>query len=234
MNLYCLHGFLGNGKDWSMLSALKDVEIIAPDLFMEESPLLPLWDWADAFHQKYIEGKAPGLLVGYSLGGRLAMHLLAKFASSFFGAVIISAHPGLSGQSLKSARLKEDARWADDFEKASWDSLMERWNARSVFVSDVSTPTREEKSLKRARLAEALRIWSLGNQDNLKEAIEQVELPILWMAGERDQKYAEIARKMRLAHLESQILIVNESGHRIPWHQPEAFREKIEIFINTL
>src|ERR1700722_16825830 len=96
MCLYALHGFLGLPSDWThlfkqMSTPLID-EIHAVDLFVEDPVALNVW----GRNLKVPSTSGPRILLGYSLGGRLAMHALLGQTSKWDAAVMISAHPGLS------------------------------------------------------------------------------------------------------------------------------------------
>src|SRR6476661_7376674 len=99
--IHALHGFLGLPRDWDLFeSAVQDhrgrpVRLVKHNLWEELAALddKSLRSWAREFNSN-IEGK--NILVGYSMGGRLAMHALIDDHTKWSGAVFISAHPGLA------------------------------------------------------------------------------------------------------------------------------------------
>jgi len=140
--LYALHGFLGKPSDWKDLFQKSDLQTIhAVDIFNAFS-LDSLTDWIEGFNQS-IERKRAGslrVLMGYSLGGRLALHALFQNPTLWDAAIIISAHPGLSSDNEKHQRLSIDEEWACRFENEPWDELMQAWNSRDVFSGDGFKP----------------------------------------------------------------------------------------------
>ena len=153
------------------------------------------------------------VLLGYSMGGRLALQLLER--QRFARAIIVSA--GLNAPD-DERRLRDEA-WARRFESEEWSPLMQAWNAQAVFGGHVVK--RQERDYNRAELARQLREWSPAVLPPPR--LEEIETPVLWIAGERDAKYVEVARRAvsRLPHAE--LWICPEAGHRVPWEQPQLF-----------
>ncbi|MEC7840022.1 MAG: alpha/beta fold hydrolase [Chlamydiota bacterium] len=221
--LTCLHGFLGTPSDWDFLPY---ENIVKPNLF--SSPPRPFCSWAKQFNQNL--PKADNILLGYSLGGRLAIHAMIDAPQKYSCAIIISSHYGLKNEQEKLERLEKDASWAKAFQNDSWDVLMEKWNNQGVFNDKV---IRRERDYNRNNLAEAMLTWSLGEQLYLKKEVERLKIPILWIAGENDRKFKLIAQSLSLSHPESVIWIAKESGHRVPWQQQAIFLKQIDNFILT-
>jgi 2-succinyl-6-hydroxy-2,4-cyclohexadiene-1-carboxylate synthase len=162
------------------------------------------------------------VLLGYSMGGRLALDLLQR--KRFDEAVIISA--GLNAPD--EARKQRDEEWARRFESEEWSSLMRAWNAQEVFGGHVVD--RREEDFDRAKLARQLREDSPAVLP--PPQLERIETPVLWIAGERDPKYIDIARRAvaRLPHAE--LWICPNAGHRVPWEQPDALVSRLRVFLD--
>jgi len=161
------------------------------------------------------------VLLGYSMGGRLALQLLER--ERFTKAVIVSA--GLNA--ADEDRRARDERWARRFESDEWSSLLRDWNAQPVFGGHVVE--RFERDYDRRELARQLREWSPAVLPPPR--LESIETPVLWIAGERDARYVEIARRAvaRLPHAE--LWICPDAGHRVPWEQPALFVERLRAFL---
>lgn len=162
------------------------------------------------------------VLMGYSMGGRLALQLLER--QTFDAAIIISA--GLN--TPDETRKQRDEEWARRFESEEWSSLMRAWNAQEVFGGHVVE--RREEDFDRAELARQLREYSPAVLP--PPNLESIETPILWIAGERDAKYVEIARHAvpRLPHAE--LWICPGAGHRVPWEEPDALVSRLRAFLD--
>lgn len=232
-NIHALHGFLGRSSDWDSLS---HSAIIPYDLFQigEPSDQLQMPDWAAKFYHHLPTNPKKKILMGYSLGGRLALHALMQNPSYWDGAIIISAHPGLPSEEVKRERIEQDAQWAKRFEQEPWEELMHSWNARSVFCNSIKTFERKEIDYNRALLANTLRFWSLGSQELFVNALAKINIPILWVAGEKDFAYTSLAQSLSFKHSESKIWIASNSGHRVPWEAPHAFKEVMDQYIQRI
>jgi 2-succinyl-6-hydroxy-2,4-cyclohexadiene-1-carboxylate synthase len=221
MNLTALHGFLGRPRDWTDLfhGHLLQDNLQAEDIFAQYTP--SMWQWAKNFNAKQtkIDKK---VLLGYSLGGRLALHALISNPEVWSSAVIVSAHLGLNSLEKKN-RLAIDEKWANRFEVDPWNELMNDWNHLDVFKHDSFHFERDEKNYSRETLSAILKKWSLSQQDDLHQDVSNLPMPILWIAGAEDVVYARQSMQLRLCHPRSQIWIVPEAGHRVPWQHPEKF-----------
>jgi 2-succinyl-6-hydroxy-2,4-cyclohexadiene-1-carboxylate synthase len=161
------------------------------------------------------------VLLGYSMGGRRALQLLER--ERYDRAVIVSA--GLNAP--EDARRARDETWARRFESEEWSSLMRDWNAQPVFGGHVVQ--RREEDYDRRELARQLREWSPAVLP--PPQLESIATPVLWVAGERDAKYVEVARRAvaRVPHAE--LWICPNAGHRVPWEQPQAFVSRLREFL---
>lgn len=151
--------------------------------------------------------------MGYSLGGRLALHALIDSPQQWSEAIIISAHPGLA-EGVRAKRREEDAIWAKRFLEEPWSDVLQAWNNREVFAHDKPV-VRKEQNFSRSLLAQALTTWSLGNQKDLAEAIGKLPMPITWVVGEYDTKFVSEAMRLSFANPSSRVIIVPGAGHRI-------------------
>jgi 2-succinyl-6-hydroxy-2,4-cyclohexadiene-1-carboxylate synthase len=206
--IWCLHGFLGRGADWDFLRHA-GFDIRAPSLFGGDS--------LDDLHPA-----ADDILLGYSMGARLALHLLQTHPVA--GAVLVS-----TGVDIPAVGRRElDQTWALRFESEPWQSVVEAWNAQPVFGGRANPLVRNESDYDRHALAAALRQWSPAV---LRMSLHGVAVPTLWIAGEEDAKYAAAARRAAEQLPGAQLWICPGAGHRVPWEQPERFIERLRAFL---
>ncbi|HEX7149959.1 MAG TPA: alpha/beta fold hydrolase [Thermoanaerobaculia bacterium] len=207
--IWCLHGFLGLPSDWDLLPFPHR----APNLFTGGLAELE-------------EATPDDILLGYSMGGRLALGELLQ--RRFRKAIIISS--GLNLDEKREQRRADDDAWARRFEgDEPWWSLMKDWNTQPVFAGHEQP--RNEGDFDRRRLAQALRDWSPGNLEPLAPRLGEIDIPVLWIAGERDVKYiVEGSRAVSLLP-QGELWVCPRAGHRVPWERPEAFLARLRPFL---
>ncbi len=230
--LYAIHGFLGAPSDWDVLTPFVfTLNIIAKDIFKVSPPEGGFEKWAEKFNQNAKEKEATHrVLLGYSLGGRLALHALLQKPSLWSAAIFISSHPGLDDQRQREHRINEDCVWSKRFQNDSWMSLMSDWNSRLIFHNTFE-PVRQESAYSRKQLSEALFHWSLGKQEFLWPQLVQVRTPVLWLTGENDASSWSKYQTGPFVNPRSEVKIIPGAGHRALWDQPKLIGESIYNFI---
>lgn len=204
MVLTALHGFLGLPSDWDFLRKA--------GIAVETPPLDAIPSRGD-------------VLLGYSMGGRLALHALLAGAQ-YERAVIVSASLGIEDRVAREERQRIDERWARMFEKQPWARVMSEWNAQPVFGGHAMK--REERDFDRRELARLLRQWSPGVLPSVAWRLHEIHIPILWIAGEKDAKYVAEGQRAVSQLPNGELWICPGAGHRVPWEQPERFVERLQ------
>jgi 2-succinyl-6-hydroxy-2,4-cyclohexadiene-1-carboxylate synthase len=153
------------------------------------------------------------------------------------GAVIVSAHPGLEDRAERVARMERDAEWAAKALKGEWREFLEEWNGQAVLkdcgsrIADCGLEMADRAKLegRRRSVARSFVDWSLGVQEPLWGRLGEIGCPVLWVAGERDGKFSELAgRAVESGGFGS--WIAPGAGHRVPWESP-AFPEVVGEFL---
>jgi len=226
-SVHFLHGFLGQSTDWDGLIP-PGIPSLCYDFFTPEAEQdaipLGLESLAGWINQKARSAPGPRILLGYSLGGRVALHALLQAPEVWEGAVLVSAHPGLRSPDDRDLRLKSDQAWARKFETESWDPLIHEWNAQAVFKGGRHPLLRPEADFSRKNLARSLEQSSLGRQEDLRERLKGLQLPVLWVCGELDVKFRGLAEGMAALNPRFCVETVLGAGHRVPWDQPQVFK----------
>ncbi len=237
-----LNGFLGRKADWNLIPNLLpagwDFHAVDP----LQSQVLDFDQWSKNFVSD-VESKfgksAKKVLLGYSMGGRLALHALIRSPPTFEGAMIVSANPGLQSEEEKRARIAADVAWAGKLTQTPWAHLMNEWNQQSVFQTSVHLPSdaitlsRKESDFNRQVLANALTTWSLGKQRDLRVEIGNVGLPIEFVTGQFDLKFSALMSDVvaLTAKAPREHLVISGAGHRVPWDTPSRFRVALANFL---
>lgn len=229
-SIWAIPGFLGLPSDWSFLSWN---HLVGVDLYAFSWESLSAWakqfnEWVGAKNQQ------PAVLMGYSLGGRLALHALIDRPEQWQAAIIISAHMGLKDAQEREKRLQQDLKWADRFAKEEWTSLMQAWNGQEVFTQDHFHFDRHEQSYQRQHLVNILTQGSLAKQADLRQQIANLPIPLLWVTGSLDQRYNQIAQTLTFANPYSRWEKIGQAGHRAPWAQSQIFSQLVQAFLQQI
>jgi 2-succinyl-6-hydroxy-2,4-cyclohexadiene-1-carboxylate synthase len=229
-SIWALPGFLGSPSDWNCLG-MKEIKGV-DTLSLSGSSLT---EWGVAINNRATQCQPqPNVLMGYSLGGRLALHALLEFPGLWSAAVVVSAHPGFTSAVERKERKERDLRWAKRFEEEEWTSLMQSWNRQEAFSCDSFQFDRKEEGYKRESLSNQLIQGSLGAQEDLCHSIKKLQVPLLWVTGLLDVRYCLMARGLEFSHPLSRKVEVAQAGHRVPWEQPEAFKQLLREFVTSL
>jgi 2-succinyl-6-hydroxy-2,4-cyclohexadiene-1-carboxylate synthase len=249
MTLHCLPGFLGLSKDWETILS-KRFSAVYYDFFAphsencsgpSDSPDLASLDRLGAWVNGQAKSNpAPRILMGYSFGGRVALHSLIQAPKLWTAAVIVSAHPGLSASPLASGavseehslRIQSDQVWARRFLNDDWPTVLEDWNSQAVLKTSRAQTFRDLHSLSRTSLAQALTECSLGKQGDLRRQLQHLELPILWISGKQDAKFCSLLNEVTALNPNIEGVTLPQAGHRVPWDQPEEFNQVLSDFID--
>ena len=230
MTIFAVHGFLGSGQDWQGLKNksehTQNLHWITPSLFDKSIDIQHMQNYEstvsvlrDAYLQS-VESHGPGSrkFIGYSLGGRLGLHWMAKYPKDFDHWVFLSTHPGLELELDRTLRLESDHKWIVALNELDQAGFMKLWNGQEVFKNSViAKPT--EKSWSPEHLKTALDQLSLARQKDFADAIRINEGKISWVVGRQDIKFLNLAEKLKKdAKFDLHIL---NGGHRIYLDCPE-------------
>jgi 2-succinyl-6-hydroxy-2,4-cyclohexadiene-1-carboxylate synthase len=168
-------------------------------------------------------GDVPCGLLGYSLGARVALHVLTQSDLRVRGAALIGATGGIEDPEARAARRRSDESLADELE-ASGDveGFLESWLHGPLFERLGDDADRGERLRNSAAgLASSLRLCGTGTQEALWDAIPTVRCPMLALAGTDDARFA--AHALRLARLAASgvVSLVPGGGHAVHLAQPD-------------
>ncbi len=225
-----LHGFMGNGGDWTeIISELSEnfccLTVDLPGhgntrvLGGEECYTMPntaraLIDLLDFLRIDKC------FSVGYSMGGRLALYMTLEFPDRFEKTILESASPGLKAQEERSRRLHSDWQLARELETGDFNQFLFNWYKQPLFDSLRNLPNFDkiiETRLKNnpLELAKSLRYLGTGNQPSLWDKLSQNNVPLLLLVGEHDNKFRTINAEMEAICQVAELEIIPESGHNI-------------------
>lgn len=233
-----LHGFLGRGGDWHpVIDRIgRDFSHLTVDLpgHGETGAHLPPEGWSLAGCADLLAGLldrlgiGPVTLIGYSMGGRLAWHLLLAHPALISRAVVVSAHPGLPDDDARRQRRSQDEATARRLETLPPDDFLREWYARPLFAPLVSSVGMDALLERRRRndpllLARALRAFGLGTQPDLADRIRASAVRQLLVTGRLDDAYTRRAATLAGGSGAIGHVAVDGCGHAPHLEDPDAF-----------
>lgn len=241
VEIWCLHGAVGAASDWrSMAKAMAGYGIStrAVDLwrFLQcDSVSMPNFGkQLNADAEGEVSRGQKRVLVGYSMGGRLALHALLE-GGPWDAAVIISANPGLRDAGEISTRRGQDTVWATQALTFSWSEFLEKWNSQGILGGAMRDEREDKKLIQRRReIARSFVDWSVANQEPLWERLPEIKIPLLWIAGENDGKFTKIGEEAAGRIESAEFAIAPQSGHRVPWENEEWMAGKLRDWLATV
>jgi 2-succinyl-6-hydroxy-2,4-cyclohexadiene-1-carboxylate synthase len=243
-----LHGFLGSGEDWApvaeqLSSRCHTVLVDLPGHGRSG---------AGAVGHRYdvnstaaavadlLQGLRKPVLVGYSLGGRIALATAIAMQDRLAGLVLESANPGIEDYQERRRRAELDDRRAQRLITEGTRSFVEQWYRNGLFASLQSRPEALEALITRRaagraeELAAALRNLSVGRQQPLWDKLDSFGLPTLFVAGDLDLKYAAIGRRVAAAAKNARLAIIADAGHNTHYERPQRFARRVLGFLEQL
>ncbi|WP_193212492.1 alpha/beta fold hydrolase [Luteolibacter marinus] len=229
--IWCLHGAVGQAADWRGFGipgwSVKRVDLWR---FLDCCPM-SLPEFGRALNREAVAVPGRKVLLGYSMGGRLALHALLE-GGPWDAAVLVAPHPGLEAESERATRRAADAEWASKALSGDWSEFLAAWNAQPVLADSGMLPPLSAQ--RRQAVARSFIDWSLGAQEPLGQRLGEIGCPVLWCAGERDVKFRELGERAVERLSAGELWIAPESGHRVPWDAPEAFQSKAGEFLERV
>jgi len=237
--LVLLHGFLGCGEDWRtiMRDVLRDRPCFAIELPGHGAEPTPLPADFEACVRWLAEGLETTVahrcdLLGYSMGGRLALALAARCPGLVRRVAVIGASAGLGDAAAREARRALDEQRAVALERGPFTSWLEAWYGQPLFAPLRASAGYDAMLERRQRgqpasLAAALRVLSVGCQPPLGHRLAMTSVPLLLVAGAEDVKYTASNRRLASRRPGIDALTVPGAGHAPHLEQPDEFRRAL-------
>jgi 2-succinyl-6-hydroxy-2,4-cyclohexadiene-1-carboxylate synthase len=224
------HGFMGCAADWDPVRAA------LPGSETRAIEISPAASWTAGIRDLCAQLPERGVLVGYSMGARLALACALAVPARCSGLVFVSGSPGLP-RSQRAARRQADEQWAQRLEAEDRRQFLSAWYQQPVFSSLPRAARQEEINRRLSRDGShwpaLLRTYSVSRQPDFWPQLAQLPVPILAVAGAEDTKYVQIVQRLRAACPASQVAIVPAAGHIVHRQQPEQLASLIKEFVRT-
>lgn len=243
-----LHGFTGHGGIWAPLAETfsgAGFRLLAPDLLghgHSAAPLDPLryaMEHAAADLARLLDEYTaePVHLLGYSMGGRLALFFALRYGQRLHSLALESASPGLASAGERAARAGQDEALAMRLEREGMAAFVDFWQSLPLWKSQRRLSAQQHEQLRQQRLqnrprglANSLRGMGSGVQPNLWPDLPALTVPTCLLVGAEDEKFVTINRQMAARIPNARLAIVPQAGHMVHVEQPQAFARVLMTF----
>jgi 2-succinyl-6-hydroxy-2,4-cyclohexadiene-1-carboxylate synthase len=250
--LLWLHGFTGTGNNFKeALTFFENHEaytFILLDFLGHGNSSIPV-DFGRYSMENTVEdikvildkmGIAKISLLGYSMGGRVALAFTATYPSYVEKLVLESASPGLRTEEERLDRIKADKRLAERILHDGLEDFVEYWMNIPLFQTQKLLSDDRQLQIKEQRLqnspvglANSLSGLGTGSQPSYWEKLEDCRVKVLLLAGEEDTKFVLIAEKMKRLMKNAQFVKISGAGHAIHVEQPRKFGKIVSEFLSN-
>jgi 2-succinyl-6-hydroxy-2,4-cyclohexadiene-1-carboxylate synthase len=229
-SIVLLHGFSGTRRLWDGVVSLLDRERYRP-LALDlpghgqsadcERPIC----FPGCVETVLAQAPESFALCGYSMGGRVALHVALAAPERVRRLVLVSSTAGIEDPAEREQRRQADARLADRLEARPLEEFIERWRAQPLFAGEsleAGRLAREDQRRNRPdALASALRGLGTGEMQPLWDRLAELSMPVSVLVGERDRKFRALGRRM-VDRLADGTLLVLDGGHALALENPAA------------
>jgi 2-succinyl-6-hydroxy-2,4-cyclohexadiene-1-carboxylate synthase len=178
------------------------------------------------------------LLAGYSLGGRLALRAALRDPDRYAGVVTVGATAGIEDPAARVARAEADDRLASWMEAAPIEDIVAIWERQPLFADQAETLIDAQRAGRLAQdpgeLAQLLRTAGQGVLEPVWHELLTLRLPLLAIAGARDEGYTSAAQKIAATAPNGRVAVVADAGHAAHLQQPEEVAALIAAFRSGL
>lgn len=234
--LVLLHGFTQTRRSWDAIAPRfaahhEVVTVDAPGHGGSGAVVADLWQSARLVGDR--AGEAD--YVGYSMGGRVALHLALARPDLVRRLVLVGATAGIDDEADRAARRAADEALAASIERDGVDAFLERWLANPLFATlprdAAAVETRRQNTA--PGLASSLRHAGTGTQESLWERLPTLTMPVLLVVGGLDEKFGALAERMGAAWGgRAEIASIEGAGHACHLEQPDEFVDVVERFLH--
>lgn len=242
-----LHGFTGSTATWrNLANMLPNVRIVAIDCIGHGKTAVPekvsrfsmeeqIKDLEEIFTQLRLDKFS---LLGYSMGGRIALSYAIMYPERIEKLLLESASPGLRTSEERTERCQKDNMLADKIEMNGIPSFVEAWENIPLFESQKRLPKSVQEVIRIERLAQceaglagSLRGIGTGMQSSNWPFLEGLDVPVLLITGSIDEKFCKIATEMLALFKNAQHVTVNDVGHAIHVENPAEFATIVKKYL---
>ena len=224
MRLLLLHGFTATGRSWDAVRDRLGAETysaLAPDL---RGPSIPAV--VESLRQT-----DPYVLAGYSMGGRIALHLALAQPELVQRLVLVSTTAGIEDPDARASRRAADEELAASIERGGVEAFAARWAAGPLFAGqppEVAAAAHEDRLRSDAgALAASLRGLGTGTMEPVWDRLGELRMPAAVVVGERDEKFRGLGERLAASLPCGSLVVVPGAGHAAHLEAPDAVARAI-------
>jgi 2-succinyl-6-hydroxy-2,4-cyclohexadiene-1-carboxylate synthase len=193
------------------------------------------WTFEERLAEVHAAAPPGSALVGYSMGGRLALHAALHEPGRYAALVLVGASAGIQDAGKRTARRAADEELAAWIEERPIEEVVERWEAQPVFATqprelvEAQRPGRLNQDPR--ALAALLRSAGQGALPSVWERLAELELPLLAAAGDRDERYASAAARLAALAPRGECALITGCGHAPQLEAPAELSVVLSEFL---
>jgi 2-succinyl-6-hydroxy-2,4-cyclohexadiene-1-carboxylate synthase len=170
-----------------------------------------------------------GILVGYSMGARMALHTALQHPEHVTHLVLVSGTAGITSDPERKQRIDSDTAMASRIEAIGVPAFINEWLALPMFSGlTAETSQRAQRLTNTARgLADSLRYAGTGTQVPLWDQLGELRIPVLLIAGEKDTKFVTLSQQMHERIATSTLAIIKNAGHSVHLEATSDFVQRV-------
>ncbi|MFE8698153.1 2-succinyl-6-hydroxy-2,4-cyclohexadiene-1-carboxylate synthase [Cytobacillus sp. FJAT-53684] len=246
--LLLLHGFTGSASSWrkfetqwSSASKVFAIDIVGHG--RTDSPLETSRYNIESVAKDLNElmdrmGMEQADILGYSMGGRLALTFAINYPERVRKLILESSSPGLEKEAEREARRIQDEKLATRIQQDGIQSFVDYWEDIPLFQSQKQLPENVRSEIRNERLGNSaiglinsLKGMGTGVQPSWWDKLEGYVGPTLLLTGSLDEKFCEIAKKMQQHLKNASFITILECGHSIHVEKPKIFGTIVNEFL---
>ncbi|MFA3783771.1 2-succinyl-6-hydroxy-2,4-cyclohexadiene-1-carboxylate synthase [Melioribacteraceae bacterium 4301-Me] len=243
-----IHGFGGNANDWNFIfKKLPDnFFYVAVDLIghgKSASPKNPKYYSAEAIVNQLksifdILQLDKFILIGYSMGGRVALSYVSKYPDQIIALILESTSPGIINKNERIKRLNFDKQLSKSITKNNLKNFFADWYKQPIFSSLAKNTAVDLNKLISGKLKSSatglkniLTEFSPGTMPSYWSLLKKINFPVLLLNGSIDKKYNSINKRALKLLKYGTHKVIKGAGHNSHLEKPEDFIKFVNQFL---
>ncbi|UQS81799.1 2-succinyl-6-hydroxy-2,4-cyclohexadiene-1-carboxylate synthase [Bombilactobacillus folatiphilus] len=243
------HGFMGSGHDFAQISeklpgTCWTVDLLGHGQTNKVASAAP-YQMAQQIAQlaallQTLVGTQAINLVGYSMGGRLALGYALMYPEHIENLILESSTAGLKTPQQRQQRQQHDALLAQKLRTEPLVQFVDAWEQLPLFESQKQLPTQLQVRIRQQRLAQdplalaaSLEGMGTGTMPNFWPRLQNLRVPVTLIAGQKDVKFQRLTAQMAHQLPIVQRLVVANAGHNVHLEQPQIYQMILERLVHA-